>query len=70
MGQFHRIEDHVIAPYQDRTAQQIIAGLETELSVLKIQEPTLEDCSSNASLDPTITRILPMLYVAFLKACY
>lgn len=43
MGLFHRAEDHIIVPYQEKTAQEIIAGLRTKLSVLKIQEPTLED---------------------------
>jgi ABC-2 type transport system ATP-binding protein len=43
MGLSYRIEDHVIVPYQDRTAQEIIARLTTKLSHLKMQEPTLED---------------------------
>ncbi|KAA6304507.1 ABC transporter ATP-binding protein, partial [termite gut metagenome] len=43
MGMFHKIEEHIIVPYQDMTAQEIIARLKTKLSVLKIQEPTLED---------------------------
>ncbi|KAA6339994.1 ABC transporter ATP-binding protein [termite gut metagenome] len=43
MGMFHKIEEHIIVPYQDVTAQEIIARLNTKLSVLKIQEPTLED---------------------------
>lgn len=43
MGLFHRIDGHVIVPYQDMTAQEVIARLQTRLSVLKIQEPTLED---------------------------
>jgi ABC-2 type transport system ATP-binding protein len=43
MGMFHKIEEHIIVPYQDKTAQEIIARLKTKLSVLKIQEPTLED---------------------------
>jgi ABC-2 type transport system ATP-binding protein len=43
MGQFHRIDRHIIVPYQDMTAQEIIARLQTRLTVLKIQEPTLED---------------------------
>lgn len=43
MGLFHRIEGHVIVPYQSQTAQEIIAKLQTRLSILKIQEPTLED---------------------------
>ena len=43
MGMEHRIEDHVIVPYQDMTAQEIIAKLKTKLTLLKMQEPTLED---------------------------
>lgn len=43
MGLFHRIDGHIIVPYQDLTAQEIIARLQTTLTVLKIQEPTLED---------------------------
>ncbi|KAA6318578.1 ABC transporter ATP-binding protein [termite gut metagenome] len=43
MGMFHKIEEHIIVPYQELTAQEIIARLKTKLSVLKIQEPTLED---------------------------
>lgn len=43
MGLFHRVDGHVIVPYQDLTAQEVIAGLKTKLTVLKIQEPTLED---------------------------
>ena len=43
MGIFHRIEGHVIVPYQDLSTQEVIAGLKTKLNVLKIQEPTLED---------------------------
>ncbi len=37
------VEDHVVVPYQGMEAQKIIARLETRLSVLKIQEPSLED---------------------------
>ncbi len=43
MGLFHRIDGHIIVPYQDITPQEIIARLETKLTVLKIQEPSLED---------------------------
>ena len=47
MGLFHRMEGHVIVPYQDKSAQQIIAGLKTKLSVLRIHEPSLEDAYVN-----------------------
>jgi ABC-2 type transport system ATP-binding protein len=43
MGLAPRIEDHVIVPFQDMTAQEIIARLQTKLTLLKMQEPTLED---------------------------
>jgi len=43
MGLFHRIDGHVIVPYQDLSAQEVIARLQTGLTVLKIQEPSLED---------------------------
>jgi len=43
MGLTHRIEDHVIVPYHNITAQEIIAQLKTKLTLLKMQEPTLED---------------------------
>jgi ABC-2 type transport system ATP-binding protein len=45
MGLFHRIDGdgHIIVPYQDITAQEIIARLQSKLTVLKIAEPTLED---------------------------
>jgi len=43
MGLFHRIDGHIIVPYQGMTAQNIIACLQTQLTVLKIQEPSLED---------------------------
>lgn len=43
MGMAHRVEDHIIVPYQGTTAQEIIARLKTKLSLLKMQEPTLED---------------------------
>lgn len=34
---------HFVVPYQDRTVQEIVAGLKTKLTVLKINEPSLED---------------------------
>ncbi|WMJ85555.1 ATP-binding cassette domain-containing protein [Anaerocolumna sp. MB42-C2] len=43
MGMDPRVEDHVIVPYQNMTAQEIIANLETKLTLLKMEEPTLED---------------------------
>lgn len=43
MNLCHRIDSHIIVPYQEKTAQEIIARFQTRLSVLKIQEPSLED---------------------------
>jgi ABC-2 type transport system ATP-binding protein len=43
MGLSCRVDGHVIVPYQERSAQEIIARLQTKLTVLKIQEPSLED---------------------------
>jgi ABC-2 type transport system ATP-binding protein len=43
LGLFHKKESHIIVPYQERTAQSIIAQLKTKLTVLKIHEPSLED---------------------------
>lgn len=43
LGLNYRIEDHVIVPFQDLTPQEIISGLTTKLSLLRMQEPTLED---------------------------
>jgi len=43
MGLMHRIDGNIIVPYQDITAQEIIANLKTKLSVLKLEEPSLED---------------------------
>ena len=43
MGLFHKTEDHIIVPYQDITAQDVISKLKTRLSVLRIEEPSLED---------------------------
>ena len=43
MGLRYHVDVHIIVPYQDRTAQDSIALLETKLTVLKIQEPSLED---------------------------
>ena len=43
MGLNCRVDDHIIVPYQEMTAQEIIARLKTRLTVLKIEEPSLED---------------------------
>ncbi|MEA4924285.1 MAG: ABC transporter ATP-binding protein [Syntrophomonadaceae bacterium] len=43
LGLFHKKDAHIIVPYQGQTAQEIIAKLETRLTVLKIHEPSLED---------------------------
>jgi ABC-2 type transport system ATP-binding protein len=43
MGLFHKTENHIIVPYQEITAQDVIAKLKTRLSVLSIEEPSLED---------------------------
>ena len=43
MGLAHKIDRHVILPYQDVTPQEIIARLKTRLSVLKMEEASLED---------------------------
>lgn len=43
MGLFHKTENHIIVPYQEMSAQEIIARLNTRLSVLRIEEPSLED---------------------------
>jgi ABC-2 type transport system ATP-binding protein len=43
MGMDPRVEDHVIVPYENMSAQEIIAKLKTKLTLLKMQEPTLED---------------------------
>jgi ABC-2 type transport system ATP-binding protein len=43
LGLFYRLDGHITVPYQDLTAQEIIARLQTRLSVLQIHEPTLED---------------------------
>ncbi len=43
MGLFHQIDGHIIVPYQDMTTQEVIARLQTKLTVLNIKEPTLED---------------------------
>lgn len=43
LGLFHKTGNHIVVPYQDMTAQEIIARLKTRLSVLEIEEPTLED---------------------------
>lgn len=43
MGLVHTTGQHIVVPYQDKSAQEIIAALITRLSVLKIEEPSLED---------------------------
>ncbi|MTI56670.1 ATP-binding cassette domain-containing protein [Geosporobacter ferrireducens] len=44
LGLFHKKDDvHIIVPYQDSTAQEIISRLKTKLTVLEIKEPSLED---------------------------
>ncbi len=43
MGLAYKIDRHVILSYQDITPQEIIAGLKTRLSVLKMEEASLED---------------------------
>jgi ABC-2 type transport system ATP-binding protein len=43
MGLSYHMGEHIVLPYQNTTPQEIIAGLKTKLTVLKIQEPTLED---------------------------
>lgn len=43
MGLNFRMEGHVIVPYQQISAQETIARLKTRLTVLKMQEPSLED---------------------------
>jgi ABC-2 type transport system ATP-binding protein len=43
MGQPYRTENHIVVPYRNMTPQEIIARLETKLTVLKIKEPSLED---------------------------
>ena len=42
MGLDYRVDNHIVVPYQG-TAQEIIAGLQSELTVLQIQKPSLED---------------------------
>ena len=42
MGLDYRMDNHIVVPYQG-SAQGIIAGLQTQLTVLQIQEPSLED---------------------------
>jgi ABC-2 type transport system ATP-binding protein len=43
LGLHYMVNEHISVPYQDRTAQEIIAQLGTRLTVLKIHEPSLED---------------------------
>jgi ABC-2 type transport system ATP-binding protein len=42
-GLNYTLGEHITVPYQDRTAQEIIAQLKTKLTMLKIYEPSLED---------------------------
>ena len=39
----HIVGEHVVVPYSETNAQDVISQLHTKLSVLKIQEPSLED---------------------------
>ena len=43
MGIFHKTENHIIVPYQELTPQDVIAKLKTRLSILRVEEPSLED---------------------------
>lgn len=43
MGLFHKTGKHIVVPYQDMTAQEVISQLQTKLTLLKINEPSLED---------------------------
>jgi ABC-2 type transport system ATP-binding protein len=43
MGITPRVEGHVAVPLKELKAQEIIARLDTRLTTLKIQEPSLED---------------------------
>jgi ABC-2 type transport system ATP-binding protein len=44
LGLDHRFEEgHIIVPYKNNTAQDVISRINTKLTTLKIQEPTLED---------------------------
>jgi ABC-2 type transport system ATP-binding protein len=43
LGLFHKTKNHIIVPFRDSTAQEIISRLNTKLSLLEIHEPTLED---------------------------
>jgi ABC-2 type transport system ATP-binding protein len=43
MGLTPRVDDHVVVPCQDLPAQEIIARLETHLTMLRMPEPSLED---------------------------
>jgi ABC-2 type transport system ATP-binding protein len=42
-GIYFQAEKHLIVPCRNLSAQEIIAGIQTPLSVLRINEPTLED---------------------------
>jgi ABC-2 type transport system ATP-binding protein len=37
------VNGHIIVPYRESSAQEIISRLRTKLSLLKIYEPSLED---------------------------
>lgn len=39
----YTINDHVVVPYAEKTAQTVITQLKTPLTLLNIQEPSLED---------------------------
>jgi len=43
LGLSYKVNENIIVPYQDRTAQEIISRIKTPLTVLKIHEPSLED---------------------------
>lgn len=43
LGLSCHIDNHVVVPFQEITVQEIIASLKTRLTVLRIQEPSLED---------------------------
>ncbi|MDR1605297.1 MAG: ATP-binding cassette domain-containing protein [Gracilibacteraceae bacterium] len=43
LGLPYRTNEHVVVPLREQNAQDIIARLETRLTTLKIQEPSLED---------------------------
>jgi ABC-2 type transport system ATP-binding protein len=43
LGLFHRLDEHIVVPYQDMAVQEIIARLDSKLTMLAIHEPSLED---------------------------